>query len=90
MGDPTRVVGRRVIAFLLDGIILTVVFFGVAAALGVDVVSDPISPSGWEVEGSDTALAMTAILPFAYFVLVNVAALAALLNLARGRRIVRW
>lgn len=72
MGDPTRVVGRRVIAYLLDAVILTLVFFGVAAALGVEVRSDPVNPSGWNVEGSDAALAMTAILPVLYFALVNV------------------
>lgn len=57
---------------MLDGVILTLVFVGVAAALGVDVASDPLSPSGSRVEGSNAAVALTALLPLLYFALVNV------------------
>ena len=73
-GDPSRVVVRRVIAYLLDAVVSLLAFWLVVTSLGVDVESDPTAPGGFRYDGSTTSVALAGLVPVGYWLATGVLA----------------
>jgi len=93
-GDPSRVMGRRFLAWLVDGFIAFSVFWLVATALGVSMRTDATEVGGLAFEGDATAVAFALVLPAIYFIGAQVLAQGLLGwtpgKLLLGIRLVGW
>lgn len=99
--DPTRVIGRRVGAWLLDQLLASVVVLGLGAMLGVRFVSQTGTNSrgqtvvtGSQLSGSPGAFAALAVVSFLYAVITQVVLVAQYGwspgKLLVGLRVVGW
>lgn len=66
-GDPSRVVGRRLLAYLLDSLFAVLIFYGGVALLGVQLETSA-TPGGVEWEGSTSTVVLFALLSIGYWV----------------------
>lgn len=94
-GDPTRVVGRRILGGFLEGIIDAVLLAGLASLLGVSVEqSAALTPVPTNAADEEAQLAALALVYLAYFVVTKVVTLSLWGwtpgMLCVGVRCVRW
>lgn len=71
-GDPTRVVGQRAVAYLVDSLLVVMVWYAALTVFDVDLSPDPVNPAGWQYEGSSSALALAVSIPVLYVLLTSV------------------
>lgn len=99
--DPTRVIGRRVAAWLLDQVLASIVVLGLGALLGVRIVSETATNArgqtvvtSSQLDGSPGAFAAVAVVSFLYAVIAQVVLVAQYGwspgKLLLGLRVVGW
>lgn len=67
--DPTNVIGRRIIAFVVDMLAIAILMAAVYAVFGLEA-SDPneVAPAATPIEGSQTGIALLYLTPLAYII----------------------